>query len=396
MKKLIDTVLNNISNERFENYWEGFKPVAFAIFDDRDVFLFNHPKCNEERYIKLVKTEEFHACTCILFEEVPTAIVDTTLYDSFEVIYSLIVHESFHVFQHLSEESRYPNETVGFNYPIDFKNIQLRILERKRLFEAFTSTESIEKQKKINEFITLRDMRTELFPDYVEYENSVETIEGPALYVEYQALTDISYINEEIIKHFSEQLLDNNISNLNIRISCYNSGLFLCLLLDDISENWKVKFSKSKLGLYHFLKNANNYTSAELTIPDNAEEVTRIVNSALSDKLNIFEHFYKSDGIKLTISGAIKLIGFDPMNITQLDGQSLHHNFLSFKIMNKSYFIKQPVCTTYESDFRDVQLIELFLNQPPLHIGDRLIIDNFGEIEGSVISEERSSIHIMV
>ena len=84
------------------------------------------------------------------------------------------------------------------------------------------------------------------------------------------------------------------------------------------------------------------------------------------------------------------------MNITQLDGQSLHHNFLSFKIMNKSYFIKQPVCTTYESDFRDVQLIELFLNQPPLHIGDRLIIDNFGEIEGSVISEERSSIHIMV
>ncbi len=28
MKKLIDTVLNNISNERFENYWEGFKPVA--------------------------------------------------------------------------------------------------------------------------------------------------------------------------------------------------------------------------------------------------------------------------------------------------------------------------------------------------------------------------------
>lgn len=148
MKKLIDTVLNNISNERFENYWEGFQTVAFAIFDDKDVFLFNHPKYNEERYIKLVKTDEFHACTCILFEEVPTAIVDITLYDSFEVIYSLIVHESFHVFQHLSEESRYPNELLGFNYPIDFNNIQLRILERKRLFEAFSSSDLFERQKK--------------------------------------------------------------------------------------------------------------------------------------------------------------------------------------------------------------------------------------------------------
>ncbi|WP_339215820.1 hypothetical protein [Solibacillus sp. FSL W8-0372] len=397
MKKLIDTVLNNISNERFENYWEGFQTVAFAIFDDKDVFLFNHPKYNEERYIKLVKTDEFHACTCILFEEVPTAIVDITLYDSFEVIYSLIVHESFHVFQHLSEESRYPNELLGFNYPIDFNNIQLRILERKRLFEAFSSSDLFERQKKINEFITVRDKRTELFPDYVEYENSVETIEGPAFYVEYQALTDKSYHKKVIINQYAEQLLDNNRSHIHIRSSCYYSGLFLCLLLDDISKDWKLKFTKSNLDLYHFFKNAyTNYTSVELTIPDNTKEVSWILDNAISDKLRAFDHFNKSEGIKLIISGAIKLVSFDPMNITQLDRQSLHHNFLSIKIKEHSYFIQQPVSTTFKNNFKDVHLIELYLNQRPLHIGNRLIIDNFGEIEGSVISEESNSIHITV
>lgn len=84
------------------------------------------------------------------------------------------------------------------------------------------------------------------------------------------------------------------------------------------------------------------------------------------------------------------------MNITQLDRQSLHHNFLSIKIKEHSYFIQQPVSTTFKNNFKDVHLIELYLNQRPLHIGNRLIIDNFGEIEGSVISEESNSIHITV
>ncbi|MCH7321428.1 hypothetical protein LZ480_05930 [Solibacillus sp. MA9] len=397
MQNIIERVLNSLPFEQLEKYWDGFKPVAFAIFDDKDVFLFNHPKCKEEHYIKLAKTEEFHACTCILFEEVPTAIVDTTLYDSFEVIYSLLVHESFHVFQHLSEESRYPNEILGFNYPIDFNNIQLRILERKRLFEAFISTDLIEKHQKINEFITLRVKRMELFPDYVECENSVETIEGTAFYVEYQALKDVSSIKENVISKYAEQLLDNNLLQINIRSSCYNSGLFICLLLDDISKNWKVEFTNSKLNLYHFFKNTYpNYMPIEVNVPNNSEEVFQIIRNAKKNKLKAFEHFNTSEGIKLTISGAIKLVGFDPNNITQLDTQAIHHNFISLKIFNKEYFIEQPVCTRFEKNFRDVHLIELFINQPPIHIENRLIIENIGEFEGDIISEEPSSIHIIV
>ncbi|WP_274309877.1 hypothetical protein [Solibacillus daqui] len=396
MQNIIERILNSLPFEQ-EKYWDGFIPVAFAIFDDKDVFLFNHPKCKEEQYIKLAKTEEFHACTCILFEEVPTAIVDTTLYDSFEIIYSLLIHESFHVFQHLSEENRYPNELLGFNYPIDFNNVQLRILERKRLFEAFISTDLIEKKQKINEFITLRDKRMELFSDYVEYENSVETIEGTAFYVEYQALADISSVEEDVISKYAEQLLDNKLLQINIRSSCYNSGLFICLLLDDISNDWKVEFTKSKLNLYHFFKNTYpNYMPIEVNVPNNSEEVSQIINNAKTTKLIAFENFNKSEGIKLTISGAIKLVGFDPMNITQLITQALHHNFLSLKVMNKEYFIEQPVCTRFEKNFRDVQLIELFLNHPPIHIDNRLIIENIGEFEGDIISKEPTSIHIVV
>lgn len=397
MKKILDRILTTLQSERLKNYWDGFNPVAFAVFNEKDVFLFNHPKCKGEPYTKLVKTKEFHACTCILFEEVPTAIVDTTLYNSFEDIYSLLVHESFHVFQHLSEESRYPDEILGFNYPIDFKNIQLRILERKRLFEAFVSTDLKKKQQKINEFITLRDKRTELFPEYLEYENSVETIEGPAFYVEYQALKDVSSNKENVISKYAKQLIDNNLSHINIRSSCYNSGLFICLLLDDISKDWKVEFTKSKLNLYQFFKKTYpNYTYIEINIANNSEEVSQVINKAKTTKLRAFENFNKLEGIKLTISGAINLVGFDPMNITQLNTQALHHNFLSMKLMNKEYFIDQPVCTMFENNFREVQLIQLFLNQPPIHMDNRLIIENIGEFEGIIISKEPNAVHIVV
>ena len=397
MQNILDSNLTTLQPERLKNYWYGFNSGAYAIFDEKDVFLFNHPKYKSEPYTKLVKTEEFHACTCILFEEVPTAIVDSTLYNSFEDIYSLLVHESFHVFQYLSGESRYPDEILGFNYPIDFKNIQLRILERKRLFDAFVSTDVKEKLQKLNEFLTLRDKRTELFPDYVEYENSVETIEGPAFYVEYQALKDVSSNIEDVISKYAEQLLDNNLSHINIRSSCYNSGLFICLLLDEILKEWKVEFTNSKLTLYQVLRNAfPNYTPIEISVPNKSEEVSQIINNVKTTKLLAFENFNKSEGIKLTISGDIKLVGFDPMNITQLNTQALHHNFLSMKVMDKKYFIEQPVCTTFENCFRDVQLIELFLIQPPIHIDNRFIIENVGEFEGRIISKEPTLIHIVV
>lgn len=397
MQNILDRILTTLRSERLKKYWDDFYLVPFAIFDEKDVLLFNHPKCNGETYIKLAKTKQFQACTCILFEEVPTAIVDTTLYQSFEEIYSLLVHESFHVFQHLSGGSRYPDEIVGFNYPIDFKNIELRIIERERLFEAFVSTNLKEKQQKINEFITLRDKRTVLFPDYVGYENAIETIEGPAFYVEYKALNDVSSNQENAINKYVEQLLDSNLSHINIRSSCYNSGLFICLLLDDISKVWKVEFMQSNVSLYSFFKNnCPAYTPVEITIPNNSEEVFQIINNAETTKSIAFKKFNESEGIKLIISGAIKLIGFDPMNIIQLNKQALHHNFLNVRIRDKDYFIKQSVCTTFGNDFSAIQLIELFLNQPFIKMDNRIIIENIGEIEGTIILQESNIIHIVV
>ncbi|WP_107841661.1 hypothetical protein [Metasolibacillus meyeri] len=84
------------------------------------------------------------------------------------------------------------------------------------------------------------------------------------------------------------------------------------------------------------------------------------------------------------------------MNITQLNMQAIHHNFLKLSVNNKEYFIDKPVFTTFENNFRDVQLIELFLDEPPIHIGNRLIIKGIGELEGNVILKEPTSIHIAV
>ena len=78
------------------NYWPHFTTVAYAIYNDKDVLLFNHPKCVNNDYITIPKSNDFNACTVILFEDFPTAIVDERLFSEFNQTYAVLIHELFH------------------------------------------------------------------------------------------------------------------------------------------------------------------------------------------------------------------------------------------------------------------------------------------------------------
>ena len=77
------------------------------------------------------------------------------------------------------KENRFPNESLGFQYPIIEENIQLRNKERICLYDAVHCKSQAEKNNYIKQFIELREQRASVMGEaFITYEYMVESIEG--------------------------------------------------------------------------------------------------------------------------------------------------------------------------------------------------------------------------
>lgn len=66
MKQHLDEIGHDILNGDLNKYWSGFETVAFALYDKKNVYLFNHPRMtNKELYnYQILKwNEQFNSCT---------------------------------------------------------------------------------------------------------------------------------------------------------------------------------------------------------------------------------------------------------------------------------------------------------------------------------------------
>lgn len=218
-------------------------------------------------YITIPKTNEFNACTIILFEDFPTAIVDVRLYPQFNETYAILIHELFHGYQYTYGESRFPNELVGIDYSLCNKNISLRIEEQKALYQALQTKDL----SSLHYFIKLRNTRSSLFPHETGYEAAIETVEGPVYYLETIAFRSVAADQyEQYIKKTLTLLIKPIEGHLQIRKSCYSSGLALCMLLDYYSPNWHQAFTESKLSLFDFFESLFQNNNSSLTMPDHS------------------------------------------------------------------------------------------------------------------------------
>lgn len=363
-----------ITTQRLQSYWPQFNAVAYAIYNDNEVLLFNHPKCKDSDYITFPKTDEFNACTIILFEDFPTAIVDVRLSPQFNEMYAIIIHELFHGYQYTYGESRFPNELVGIDYSLSEKNISLRIEEQIALHQALQTKEL----SSLHYFIALRNTRTSLFPDETGYEAAIETIEGPAHYIETRAFKDVSSDSyKQYITKTLNLLIDPIESHLHIRKSCYSSGLALCMLLDYYSPNWQQSFTESKVSLFEFFESLFKNNDLTITIADHSQTVEMIRQKDKQLRQAKFEQFQQSTGYKVVIKGTFKVTTFDPMNITKYNNQALHHNFIKLSANGLSYTFTQPVHTTFEQNFMTIFQMELFLKAPPIIESGTIIITNY-------------------
>ncbi|GAB3794646.1 hypothetical protein [Virgibacillus kimchii] len=367
-------------------YWPNFKLVAFALYDKEGVYLYNHPNFSSQNksYSYLKWNEQFNgADTIILYGDYPTAIVNLDHYKDMESIYSIIIHELFHGFQHLQEETRFPDEMLGMNYPLLKENVELRNRERAYLYNAVISSVKEEKVKNLMSFINLRENRRVYIDRYLDYELSVETVEGPAFYVELHAYNQYSNKSyEEVLNKYSKDLKDNRESTYHLRKSCYSSGLVICLLLDELFANWKETFFDSKILLYDMLKEKVEWEFNNIHNIKISKETISIINGINEKKDEIFHQFEHENGHHLYISGDINCKAFDPMNVIVDANKQLHKNFITVSINKREYHINQPVIVHCIDKINTINKLHIVLDQKPVIQNDIIFIKGLGELHG--------------
>ncbi|MBX9967863.1 hypothetical protein ACFW1J_08850 [Priestia aryabhattai] len=387
MNHFLNQIAKDLTNTNVERYWPNFELVAYALYDENSVFLFNHPRYNHvpPKTYKILKwDEQFVGNTLILFDGYPTAIADMELYDDYEGLFSILVHELFHGNQYIKEEKRFPDEMLGMSYPLTKENVEIRNRERKNLYNALLETDISKKKKYLKKFIDLREKRTEGIKEHLTYENLIESVEGPAWYVEIKVFSEKSPLaNDLILKKYGKNLTDVVESTSNIRRSCYSSGLFMCLLLDELSPDWKGSFFDTNATLFDLIKRLNiaprKQAIEDVQISHGTEAA---VNFAVESREKELDEFEAQIGTHLFIEGEIIALSFDPMNIVPFEGRLLHKNYIKVRINNQEYLVQQPSLTYCAEGLKNIYKLLVVLKDKPLETGDSLLITGIGEIKG--------------
>ncbi len=162
MIEYINKLSKELSDVNLQNYWPTFQSVAYALYTNEFVYLFNHPLVeeSEERTYKIIQwNDSFTGNTLILYEGFPTAILYVDDEDKYEDLYSVMVHELFHGFQYEKGEKRFPDEVIGMTYPLTSENIGLRYQERMALYQAVTACDQYTRLQNVKAFIALREKK---------------------------------------------------------------------------------------------------------------------------------------------------------------------------------------------------------------------------------------------
>lgn len=394
MKKSFEKVTSDIANSDLAKYWPDFKLAAYALYDKENVYLFNHPKFAKTGQ-RLKWDERFMGETIILYEDYPTAIVNLEFHEDAASLFSILVHEMFHGHQYLNDQLLSINEMLGVTYPLSKENVELRTQERKMLYQAVMAASGEEKRTTLQHFFALREVRKNLIGEHLQYENLIETIEGPAWYVEMKAYSDKGSMQDDhILRKYCGNLIDQSDSFLHIRKSCYSSGLALCLLLDEISSSWKESFFKSGQSLYDFFKGLMEpeiMPIGDLIISNETEKVIAEVGESREYE---FKKFSSLEGFHLYIEGDMKSTLIDPMNIIPGENKRLHKNFIKIKLANREFLFQQPVITYMDVEQKRITRLLMVLNEKPIVKNGSIIVKGIGEIPGQYI--EKADMHYLI
>jgi len=337
----LEREMHRVSEGR--QFWPGYDPLAvpLAIFDGTTTFLFRHPAPPEG----FVESENVHvfdgrheaivANSSARIGDVSTATVmleslppESTLSEWAAVV----IHEGFHVFQGTTGRHWGANEVDLFLYPVDDAELLvLRRLETEALRRAFAAPERDVAAGWAQRALDLRCERFDrMEPAFQAYERGIETHEGTATYVEYNATGRTQPL-------FPAGGFDAE----DVRSRAYITGVAWALLLDRFGTDWRDGFdSDESRHLYTELAEALLTTQGasqdcEFTAPERAE-TARVAREDVERVLELRgerrEQFESQPGWQIIVqadeTSPLWPQGFDPLNVRRVDGGILHTRFV--------------------------------------------------------------------
>ena len=374
-----------LTEERLSAFWTDFQVGAYALYTDESVYLFHHPAYPEtmQSFVQLPWSEEFAGNTSILFHDYPTAIVQMDSGIDENRLYSVLAHELFHGLQYVKGESRFPDEVLGITYPLVAENVELRQQERFHLYNAVTAMGAEKRKHHLNQFILYREKRAEVIGPFMKYEQLIETVEGPAFYVELHAYVSKSGVSKEReIQSYGEPLLDIADATRHLRRSCYSAGLFLCILLDEISPGWQASFMQSELTLYEYFRQFVDPIQEKPLASDSSVDISGLVTTIMNERDERIAESLRQAKYVLNIQGEIKVTGIDPMNIIASGNKLLHQNFVRLKMNEQDYLFRLPVIALIEDSIFSCKYAQILLNDKLVVEEGGIFIPGVGMIEG--------------
>ncbi len=311
LMKKYQVIFDKMNDIDYGSIWKDFHRYNIALYDDKNV-------CYQGKL--LPKTNVFIANTSIKFNNEMIGIwcLQEDLDD--DILTSKLIHETFHAFQ-LENESRFPNEMEALiSYRYDLKNLSLKIAENKLIVEL---TESFNKDL-FDELLNIRNKRLSLYPYEVQYEMSIEQIEGTANYVELESLkqlNDRKYL-EKLCQMKKSILNPNNL--FPIRIISYDVGALFTKVLIDNSLKINYDFNENNFVSYYL----KTYDHVDFYIQE-SPEVKKLIEQFFMETKRLIEKSVKKEN--LIAEGNFILLGVNIYNARYIDDFIISEYFFMYK-----------------------------------------------------------------
>jgi hypothetical protein len=320
--------------------WPGFDPkrIPLAIYDGERTVLVRHPsppdgfKQEGGLWVYAGQHPEMRANTSTDLGGVSTAtlLLDPQRGRDARQWASVLVHETFHVFQRQRHPSWSGNEAELFTYPLDHAG---RLAARRLESDAFRHALAAKDLKDVvcwsGKALELRRQRYASLPaGSVAYERGTELNEGLAAFIENLALGDAD----------GPDLPADEYPAAEVRSRAYAIGAAQAALLDRLDPGWRKALEEGQgASLDELLAKALSgkpgstcaFSSEESSAAEARarEDVARLSQ----EKQRLREAFLGRPGWKIEFVSAQPLWpqGFDPLNVTSLGkGEILHRRWV--------------------------------------------------------------------
>ena len=312
LKELYYEIKKNIDKVDFNKLWKGFKPLKFAIYNEKECFF------NGE-YVE--KTEAFIANTAINYNGEVIAIWNVMEDTDHVVLASKMIHEMFHGYQMINGESRFPDELDAlYNYKYNDENFSIKLEENKILIKLLDNFNTDD----FNQLLEYRKYRYDKYQYEYLYESKIEQIEGTANYVELNVLKQLSNeLYQEKINNLKKELL-NKESYFPIRVLCYDIGALLLTILSTNSINFNDGFNDESFSL-SLVKNVSKKEVVKVSyfsddINKYYNHAKEIINNALNKK-------------DLVVDGKFDILGVNVYNAIYYENYIISIYFLMYGSM---------------------------------------------------------------